>query len=219
MKGENFPVAGSNQELQQMMNAKLGLSRDVNDSDSNIDIPKQQQHERAFFNLCGDDLNSLFVIPKLTPFELGTPSTHQSTQETRHFIDAWSTPETERDHHHVGFDIGSGCCGSSSNEKLSFSSLTLAMCGGNDYETNNDHENQIKELSFCHFGNMGSEGPEQVGNMKYDQSQWLNPVSWTGSASGGPLAEALCLGIAGSTGEASSRGCNSSGTTSSKSSC
>lgn len=222
MKGENFPVLGSNQELQQIMNTKLGLSRNANEYDPNIDIDiqkQQQQHERVFNLLGDDDQSSLLLVPKLTPFELGIPSTHQTIQETRHFTDAWSIPETERGHHQFGDEVGNrGGCGSSSNEKLPFSSLTLAMCGGNEYETNNNDDNENQNLEMG-FGIMGSEGTEQVGIIMKSQSQWLNPVSWMDSTPGGPLAEALCLGIAGSTVEASSRGCNSSGTTSSRSSC
>ncbi|XP_024023822.1 growth-regulating factor 8 isoform X2 [Morus notabilis] len=93
--------------------------------------------------------------------------------QTRHFIDAWST-----------------------NDKvLPYSSLSLSMQGGNNGTTSEDSEN-----SQMGFGVEGDNLKSQI---------WLNnTISWNGSIStspqqpqpqpGGPLAEALCLGMAGS---------------------
>lgn len=175
MKGETVPVNGLNQEC----NA------------ANMDFTKQQH--QIPFNLYTEyggadqthqELNdqcSSFLTPKLSHFEGALSSS--KTQETRHFIDAWSSAERE----HI-----SNRCSVPLNEKLPASSLSLSMCGG--YGT-------YEEESSENIDQMGH------GDMK---SQWMmSPVSWLGSPPGGPLAEALCLGISGST-RASSPGRNSS---------
>ncbi|XVF53177.1 hypothetical protein PTKIN_Ptkin05aG0079400 [Pterospermum kingtungense] len=100
------------------------------------------------------------------------------SQETRSFIDAWSTAKRE-----IAEMDGIGSKGSvSSNEKLPLSSLTLSMSGGIG-------NNQEKEDENSEMGAFG---------MALRPPQMADPISWMGSAPGGPLAEALCLGIASS---------------------
>ncbi|KAF3434180.1 hypothetical protein FNV43_RR25283 [Rhamnella rubrinervis] len=176
VKGETVPVDGLNQES----NA------------ANMDITGQQH--QVPFNLYTEyadadqthrELNdqcSPFLTPKLSHFEGALSSS--KTQETRHFIDAWSSAEREQI---------SNRCSVPLSEKLPASSLSLSMCGG--YGT---------------YEEESSENIDQMGHVDM-KSQWMmSSVSWLGSPPGGPLAEALCLGISGSTRAESSPGRNSS---------
>ena len=184
----------SNQEWQQIIHTKQ------NESNTNVvDVPKQT-NDRALnlYNNQGlqqsqglNDQFSLLIDHKLTPLGGAAMDTNQ-TNQTRHFIDAWSM--AERDHLS---DIGQNRYSVSSNEKLPFSSLALSIHGGSE----TGEESQNAQMGFGPF--MAS-GRESEGDAK---SQWMmNPVSWSGSPSpGGPLAEALCLGMAGSTRPPSSR--------------
>ncbi|XP_021816538.1 growth-regulating factor 8 isoform X2 [Prunus avium] len=213
MNGETptAPTAGgSNQEWEQMMQFKLGLKSCHTKCNTDVDVSKQQNENS--FNLYREytgesqglqtqrpshDQYGLLLSPKLAHLE-GALNSNQ-TQHTRHFIDAWSTT-TERDSS-IG-EIGNrGYV--SSNQKLPFSSLTLSMSRGN--ETNEESDNTQMGL-----GILGSER-ENVGDLK---SQWMNPLSCMSSPPGGPLAEALCLGIASSTRATSSNGCTSGSTSS-----
>ncbi|ONI07624.1 hypothetical protein PRUPE_5G131600 [Prunus persica] len=213
MNGETptAPTAGgSNQEWEQMMQFKLGLKSCYTKCNTDVDVSKQQNE--SSFNLYREytgesqglqtqrpshDQYGLLLSPKLAHLE-GALNSNQ-TQQTRHFIDAWSTT-TERDSS-IG-EIGNrGYV--SSNQKLPFSSLTLSMSRGN--ETNEETDNTQMGL-----GILGSER-ENVGDLK---SQWMNPLSCMSSPPGGPLAEALCLGIASSTRATSSNGCISGSTSS-----
>ncbi|KAL5551515.1 hypothetical protein UlMin_001691 [Ulmus minor] len=112
--------------------------------------------------------------------------------ETRHFIDAWSSSDNNPV---VDVDMDRNYS-ASSRKKLQYSSLSLSMHGGNEEETEKI---------------MGRENDGEY------RLQWMNPDSWIREPPGGPLAEALCLGIAGSSRANSSHGCNS-GTASSRSS-
>ncbi|PON38227.1 Growth-regulating factor [Trema orientale] len=177
----------SNQEWHQIMHIKQ------NENNTNVHMPKEA-NDRALnlYNNQGlqqsqglNDQFSLLIDPKLTPLGGGPMDSHQSNQ-TRHFIDAWSM--AERDHMS---EIGHGRYSVNSNNKLPFSSLALSIHGGN--EASEDSQN-----AQMGFGPSMGSGRESEGDVK---SQWMmNPVSWSGSPPpGGPLAEALCLGMAGST--------------------
>ncbi|XVE64590.1 hypothetical protein DITRI_Ditri07aG0112800 [Diplodiscus trichospermus] len=120
------------------------------------------------------------------------------SQETRSFIDAWSTAETEV------AEIGG--IGSkrpvASNEKLPLSSLTLSMSGGNG--NNKEEEDENSEMGA--FGIMGL----PTKNLRALRTpQMADPNSWMGSSPGGPLAEALCLGIASSQSTSNCSNCKS----------
>ncbi|PQQ05314.1 growth-regulating factor 8 isoform X2 [Prunus yedoensis var. nudiflora] len=198
MNGETptAPTAGgSNQEWEQMMQFKLGLKSCY--TKCNTDVDSIQESQGLQTQRPSHDQYGLLLSPKLAHLE-GALNSNQ-TQQTRHFIDAWSTT-TERDSS-IG-EIGNrGYV--SSNQKLPFSSLTLSMSRGN--ETNEESDNTQMGL-----GILGSER-ENVGDLK---SQWMNPLSCMSSPPGGPLAEALCLGIASSTRATSSNGCTSGSTSS-----
>ncbi|KAB2054387.1 hypothetical protein ES319_A12G252100v1 [Gossypium barbadense] len=112
-------------------------------------------------------LNEQFT-PSLASLEGSLNLNQTHSQETRAFIDAWSIAERE-----VVEMEGIGSCKRpvSSNEKLPLSSLTLSMSGGgNENNQEEDDENSHHEMR--------------------------GTLSWMGSSPGGPLAEALCLGIA-----------------------
>ncbi|KAA8525085.1 hypothetical protein F0562_007051 [Nyssa sinensis] len=108
---------------------------------------------------------------------LQASSNADRTQTTMHFIDAWSSVEREE-----MIEISNRCSVSSAG-KLPLSSLTLSMSARDGI----DEENEKAQMGL---GMMDS--GECGGDFK---SQWLNPVSWMGSPPGGPLGEALCLGI------------------------
>lgn len=96
-------------------------------------------------------------------------------------------------------------------------SLTLSMqSGGNAIEF--DHESFQMAVGMLN-GDRGG-----CGDVFKPHNQWLNQPSWMGSGSGsgltpgGPLGEALCLGISSTQNEQSSHG-YSNNTTPSSSSC
>lgn len=123
------------------------------------------------------------------------------SQETRSFIDAWSTAERE---------VGSKGRPVSSNEKqLPLSSLTLSMSGGNgNYNQEEDDENS----EMGGFGIMGlatENGRALRAPPPPPPPQVVDPNLWMGSPRpGGPLAEALCLGIASSQSTSTSSYCS-----------
>lgn len=118
--------------------------------------------------------NSLLVSPKT------------QTQETRHFIDAWSMAADESN---------------TGNETLQFSSLGLSMSGGSD--TIDRNENAV----MGSLGIMSGADGENVGTLR---PHWLNHFS----TPGGPLAEALCLGIStAATASSPHGGCSTTSTT------
>lgn len=185
MKGESVAVVadGTNQDW---LKAALRMDN-ATDCNATMDISKHQ-YEQTHQGL--NDQCSLLLAPKLTPFQEALNSSRQAL-ETMHFIDAWSSAERDQQ---IG-EIGNRCS-VSPNDKFPISSLSLSMSGGNG---SCDGENENVQMG--------------IGDMKSQWSQWMSsPVSWLGSPPGGPLAEALCLGVSGSP------GCNSGGTTSTRSS-
>ncbi|KAK8521044.1 hypothetical protein V6N13_077168 [Hibiscus sabdariffa] len=119
----------------------------------------------------------------------GSLSLNQThSQETRAFIDAWSTADREV----VEMDgTGSKRHVYSNDQKLPLSSLTLSMSAGNE---NNQEEDDDNSHEMGGFGFMGL-ATENVRAMR-PPPQMSDTISWLGSSPGGPLAEALCLGIA-----------------------
>lgn len=151
-------------------------------SNAYMDMTKPQHPHHIPFNLYTEyggadqtqevnDRSSSLLTPQLSPSLAALSSSR--TQETRHFIDAWPSEERER--------IGNRCS-VPLNEKLPVSSLSLSMCG--EYGTYGEESSEIAQMGR---GEMNS------------QWRMMSPVSWLGSPPGGPLAEALCLGISGST--------------------
>lgn len=194
----------SNQEWQHMIHSKQ------NESSTHVDMPKQtDQRERALelYNSQGlqqsqglNDQFSLLLDPKLTP--LGGVMDSDQTNKTRHFIDAWST--AERDHLSEICHNNNNRYSNSSNDKLPFSTLALSIHGGNNQSS------EVSQNTQMGFGPFLGSGRESEGGEVTKSYQWMtmnNPVSWSGSLPpGGPLAEALCLGMAGSTRPPLSRG-------------
>lgn len=120
------------------------------------------------------------------------------TQRARDFIDAWSTAERGGG----DSDLNEVCksnsnsnseCLVSSRGKLPLSSLTLSMCGGNG--RNEDSSNLHLHGELSPGGVMESERENGGGCFKSQPLNWMNPVPWMTSPPGGPLAEALCLGM------------------------
>ncbi|KAL5764334.1 hypothetical protein ACOSQ2_016928 [Xanthoceras sorbifolium] len=184
MKGQAMPVASnSNQEWHQkhLINSNSCINLGGGDFQAHQELVHDQY--------------SLLLGTKLV--------SHQApTQETRHFIDAWSIAEEN-----------------SVNERLPvpLSSLALSMPGGGSEIIERNEDALMGSL-----GIMGSSEGENVGTLR---PHWMNHDSGIGSPPGGPLAEALCLGIASSakldsnTASSPRGGCSTSTTTSSKSSC
>ncbi|XVE58165.1 hypothetical protein DITRI_Ditri04bG0148500 [Diplodiscus trichospermus] len=146
----------------------------------------QQHYKEHSLNLQAQNLNEQFS-PSLASLGGSLNLNQTQSQETRSFIDAWSTAEREVaemdgivSKRHV-----------SSNEKLPLSSLTLSMSDGNG----NNHEEEDENSH-----QMGAFGITGIGmeNVRASGPQMTDPISWMGSPPGGPLAEALCLGIASS---------------------
>ncbi|XWS38141.1 hypothetical protein CRYUN_Cryun19dG0104800 [Craigia yunnanensis] len=193
MKGETtVPFASnSNPEWQQF---KTRGTKYV----GNVSEHQQQHYKDHRLNLQShQNLNEQFnpSLPSLGG-ALNLNQTH--SQETRSFIDAWSTAERE-----VAEMDGIGSKRAvSSNEKLPLSSLTVSMSGGSGNYQEEDDENS--EMGA--FGIMGL-ATENVRPLRTPQV--ADPISWMGSPPGGPLAEALCLGIASSQ-STSTSSCNKS---------
>ncbi|XP_059662131.1 growth-regulating factor 8 [Cornus florida] len=217
-KRDNSRVSISmNQQWQQLMqsSSRVGSKRD------NTECNK----EMSFYQLCygegkepmnqnsyigdGQTLQNQQLNDQLVSFQASTLG-GETTHTTRHFIDAWSSADREE------INEISNKRSDTSRGKPPLSSLTLSMPGGNGI----DEESEYAQMGL---GMMMDSERETGGGFK---SQWLNnPVSWMNSPPGGPLGEALCLGIA-STAKAGSnlpspRGYSNSTTTgtSSKSSC
>ncbi|OMP02817.1 Growth-regulating factor 5 [Corchorus olitorius] len=192
MKGEStaaVPFSGnSNPEWQQFKTLDGGKY------DGNVS--EHQQHfkdRRLNLQAPHQHLNEQLVSPNLGSLGgagAGLNLNQAHSQETRSFIDAWSDREVD------GMGMGSKRRHHSSNQKLPLSSLTLSMSGG----TNNGNYNQEDDDENGQVGAFGFMGlsTENVRGLRTPHSQMANPGSWIGSPPGGPLAEALCLGIASS---------------------
>ncbi|XP_062030727.1 growth-regulating factor 8-like isoform X1 [Rosa rugosa] len=189
VNGESASVAVSNQEWEQLMPFKLGLKSHTSKRDTDVDFPKQQNE--SSLNLCRGGSQGL--QSQRSHDYLGGALNSNQAQQTRHFIDAWST---ERDGNGID-ELGQRKRGSVAlNQKLPLSSLTLSMSGENS-EAN--EENGNREMGVGVFGS------------ERQNVTWMSPLSWMSSTPGGPLAEALCLGIASSTrATTTSNGCRSS---------
>ncbi|KAJ4837627.1 hypothetical protein Tsubulata_026467 [Turnera subulata] len=132
-----------------------------------------------------------------------TPNPRQTeAQVTRHFLEAWSSAVRENiggGGGGIGNNKASSVSPSGKSSSLPLSSLTLSMSGAS--EANEDNENS----QVGSFGIMGSEDKDDHG-MGVVRPQWMaDHSSWLGSPPGGPLAEALCLGISSSAKSASDK--------------
>ncbi|KAH7841318.1 hypothetical protein Vadar_028305 [Vaccinium darrowii] len=192
MKGDSVPGSTLDQQWQQQMvqsSSREGLKRYNEEDYRNWSVFQQHYDEQQ--GSINTNLNSYFDIddgqrlhnqqPK-TGTLLGGLNVDQA-RTTRRFIDAWSSGEGEEiDELRNRYPV-------SSKGKLPLSSsLTLSMSRNDGI----DDESRNAQLGL---GMMDPESESGGGGLK---SQWLNPVSWMGSSPGGPLGEALCLGIASS---------------------
>ncbi|XP_039022757.1 growth-regulating factor 8-like isoform X2 [Hibiscus syriacus] len=142
--------------------------------------------EHHQLNLQAQHLNEQFN-PGLASLGGALNINQAHSQETRAFIDAWSTEDREV----VQMDGIGSKCRVYSNEKLPLSSLTLSMSAGIE---NNQEEDDENSHEMGGFGFMGL-ATENVRALR-PPPQMADNISWMGSSPGGPLAEALCLGIA-----------------------
>lgn len=186
LKGESGPVAGnSNLEWQH-------LGRDsskCDDKDYDIHaLYKPEEHRlnpNSFMSLGGsshsleaqglNDHCNLLLSSKTTSLEVALSRGPTPAQETRHFLDMWST--AVRDNIDAGIGDKSPV-GSSSERILPLSSLTLSMSGGSETDEDNESSQMVSTDLRSHWMSHGG--------------------SWMNSPPGGPLAEALCLGISSS---------------------
>uniref|UniRef100_A0A2P2J5J1 Growth-regulating factor n=2 Tax=Rhizophora mucronata TaxID=61149 RepID=A0A2P2J5J1_RHIMU len=153
---------------------------------------EEQLNSKEYLNLGGgqslqalwpNDHCSLSLSPKSASLEAAVSAGQTQARETRHLIDAWSTALTENiDGNRNRNSVSSG------ENLLPSSSLTLSMPGRSETDEENE---DAKETSF---GIVGLER-KSVG---VSSGQWMIPPvpeSWMSSPPGGPLAEALILGI------------------------
>ncbi|KAL6348989.1 hypothetical protein AAG906_033645 [Vitis piasezkii] len=215
------------QQWQQLMlQSKHGVKRNSPSCDKNGSVFKQRYDGEPLYSSSFSELSAahgvqtqrlnyqcgLLLSPKLASFQ-DTNLNQGETQTARDFIDAWSTAERGGDS-----DINEICnskCPVSSRGKLPLSSLTLSMCGG---DGSNGKSSLHGELS----PEVMDLERENGGCFKSQPLNWMNPVPWMASPPGGPLAEALCLGMASTvkppSNAASVHGGSSSTTTTSSSS-
>ncbi|XP_015574449.1 growth-regulating factor 8 isoform X2 [Ricinus communis] len=191
LKGETAPVpSNSDQEWHYLKQDR------IKGSDEKLYHYREGQYDsNSYMNLRDNShslqahrLNencSLLLSPKST---ILNPSSQTQAQETRHFLDAWSTAMRESNAGGLDHDQ---CSDSSSEKILPLSTLTLSMCGVS--QTNEENDNGQASSTF---GIMGSD--KDAASVL--RPHWMmNHGSWMSSPPGGPLAEALCLGISNST--------------------
>ncbi|CAL5327992.1 unnamed protein product [Camellia sinensis] len=208
MKGDPIPSGNLNQQWQQLMQSSSsgegGLKSYNEDEHNNRNVSVFQQHyEEEQRRQQSMNANSYIDMEDGQRFQNKPPNEHCSSSllggllntnqtqtttstTTRRFIDAWSSAEGEEIDHEI-----SKCSVPSTRRNLPLSSLTLSMSGA---------DNRIEESANDQMGVSGMirdlERESESGDGGF-KSQWLlNPVPWMGSPPGGPLGEALCLGIA-----------------------
>ncbi|KAJ6388429.1 hypothetical protein OIU77_026907 [Salix suchowensis] len=180
LKGETLPVSSnSSQEWQH-------LTRDVIKGYHNVnDIDREGVHSLQSQML--NDHCSMFLSPKSTALDRALNHSQTQAQVTWHFIDACPA-NSGRDNicntTHVS---------SSETSALPQSALTiLSMSSGSQSETSNEGNGSAQ---------LGSSGIVGTTDRDHQSVNRLIRPQWTmtngGSWPGGPLAEALCLGISG----------------------
>ena len=175
-------MAASEQQWQQLMQTKIGLTLDSSSTsicDSSSSVFNHHYQEQpinlntytdfpagAGADHPGRDSDNMFLNP-----EAAASLKNRQTETPRAFIDAWSSSVTENPP-----NTGNDRSSVSSGGKLPLSSLTLSMGGGNGIIEN--------EMSCSRIATVTGEKPQL--------STWLAPAGWSaGSAPGGPLAEVL----------------------------
>ncbi|PNT53383.1 hypothetical protein POPTR_001G082700v4 [Populus trichocarpa] len=193
LKGEILPVASNySQEWQHLKRDSIKGNGKVYNVYGE-EQPLCSNTYRGGHSLQAQRLNdhcSVLSSPKSTTLERALSPSLTQEQETRHFIDAWSTNSGRDD---IG-GIGKKSYVSSSEKLvLPHSALTLSMSPGTGSETNNEGNGSAQLSSF---GIMGlSDRDHQSASGLRPQWMMSHGGSWIVSPPGGPLAEALCLGI------------------------
>ncbi|KAF2298060.1 hypothetical protein GH714_009637 [Hevea brasiliensis] len=156
LKGETVPVASnSNQQWRHLKGDSSKGDEKVYhfqhhyrggqlDSNSYMDLKGSHSLQTHRLN---DSCSLLLSAKSATSLEATlNPNNQTQAQETRHFLDTWSSALGE-----ITAGIGNDCCVSSNEKLLPLSSLTLSMCGRT--ETSEENEN----AQGGSFGIMGSD--------------------------------------------------------------
>jgi len=116
------------------------------------------------------------------------PPLHEDQTSSRPFIDAWSLSD------HANDPNGNVCttnAATTSSPIHSILPLTLSVSSGTGVDDHADIPGDVND-------NEGHQGQAGVMRLSSSSSQPLNwMTSWISSPPGGPLAEALCLGMSG----------------------
>ncbi|XP_058104974.1 growth-regulating factor 3-like [Magnolia sinica] len=190
---------------QQWMHTKVGMKTDCNVSTNSAVLQPFDDHLNLNFTdfssggseVQHNDQRCLYLNTDLSSLDDTGPD---RKQPPRRFIDAWSVSE--------GADLSNNDNEKSpvsSGGKLSISSLTLSMSGGNG--------TAAEDMDQIQMGLSISESERDHGCVKSQPLSWMNSVPWLSPPSlGGPLGEVLQSSTAAAS---SPHGCCSS----SKSSC
>ncbi|KAB5564670.1 hypothetical protein DKX38_004724 [Salix brachista] len=179
LKGETLPVSSnSSQEWQH-------LRRDVIKGYHNVnDIDREGVHSLQSQRL--NDHCSMFLSPKSTALDRALNHSQTQAQVTWHFIDACPA-NSGRDNICKNTHVSS-----SETSALPHSALTPSMSSGSQSETSNEGNGSAQLGSFGIVGTTDRDHQSVNGLIR---PQWT--MTHGGSWPGGPLAEALCLGISG----------------------
>ncbi|KAL9681974.1 hypothetical protein QQ045_013767 [Rhodiola kirilowii] len=191
-KGGTTSVDSVSQQWPQIMQSKEGFTgshcsnffKDINAFPQQKETPMSSHG--LVMNLLSDSHNQndscgLLLGPKMS--FLNDDLNLEQTERPRGFIDAWSTAD-------VGDSISqvSHKYSDPPNGTLPISSLTLSMSGGDEGHAGERPEHLDIGLMYAEQDNSGLK-------LQPPMMNWMGTDSWMGSTPGGPLAEALCLGI------------------------
>nr|POE55549.1 growth-regulating factor 4 [Quercus suber] len=195
VKGAHVPTATYDQQWYPMMETKMGFTSGNSFSNTNAPVFKQRYAEGPL-NLNLYECFRNYEDSRNKDCALSFNSDMVSTQKpdtgtTRGFIDAWSNSMTQEN-----IANSSTMCSVSPNGRLSPSSLTLSVGGGNSIG---------EEMGKFPMG-LGLFGRDQSNDngTKSHLTNWLTPASSVASTLGGPLAEVLRPSIAGAASNSSS---------------
>lgn len=129
-------------------------------------------------------VSACLYTPQITAGEPNTDTNHQSCFLSRPFIDAWSL-----DNHVDPKDDIIDKCPPPTSSLNSILPLTLSVSAGLELDQQHHHhepEDPTKDLPEIRLSSSSS---------NHQPLSWMSP--WVSSSPGGPLAEALCLGMGG----------------------
>ncbi|KAF3950295.1 hypothetical protein CMV_023932 [Castanea mollissima] len=196
VKGAYVPTATSDQQWYPMMETKVGFTSGNSFPNTNAPVFKQRYAEEPL-NLNLYECFRNYEHSRNKDCTLSFNSDMVSTQKpdtgtTRGFIDAWSNSITQENI----ANSSTMCTVSPNGRRLSPSSLTLSVGGGNSIG---------EEMGKFPMG-LGLFGRDQSNDngTKSHLTNWLTPASSVSSTPGGPLAEVLRPSIAGAASNSSS---------------